>query len=100
MFPIVLTTGGKTISVLGFTYTNPNLPAVTTASSTAIQQTSAVGNGTITTDGGSSLIEKIANVANIDTTSSSETAISFVIGVVLLLVGNTVYDKVKRINKD
>ena len=50
--------------------------------------------------GGSSLIEKIANVANIDTTSSSETAISFVIGVVLLLVGNTVYDKVKRINKD
>ena len=49
---------------------------------------------------GSSLIEKIANVANIDTTSSTETAISFVIGVVLLLVGNTVYDKVKRIYKD
>jgi len=49
---------------------------------------------------GSSLIEKVADYANIDTSSSAETAISFVIGIVLMLVGNTVYDKVKRIYKD
>jgi hypothetical protein len=46
---------------------------------------------------GTSLIEKITTYANIDTTSSAETAISFVVGVVLMLVGNTVYDKVIRI---
>jgi hypothetical protein len=49
---------------------------------------------------GSSLIEKIADYANIDTTSSTETAISFVVGIVLILIGNTVYDKLKRIYKD
>jgi hypothetical protein len=49
---------------------------------------------------GSSLIEKVADYANIDTSSTAETAISFVIGIVLMLVGNTVYDKVKRIYKD
>jgi acetolactate synthase small subunit len=48
---------------------------------------------------GTSLIEKITNYANIDTSSSAETAISFAIGIVLLLVGNTVYDKLKRIKK-
>jgi hypothetical protein len=48
---------------------------------------------------GTSLIEKITNYANIDTSSSAETAISFAIGVVLLLIGNTVYDKLKRVKK-
>ena len=48
---------------------------------------------------GTSLIEKITNYVNIDTSSSAETAISFAIGIVLLLVGNTVYDKLKRIKK-
>jgi hypothetical protein len=49
---------------------------------------------------GTSLIEKITDYANIDTTSSTETAISFVVGIVLILIGNTVYDKLKRIYKD
>jgi hypothetical protein len=49
---------------------------------------------------GTSLIEKIADYANIDTTSSAETAISFVVGIVIMLIGNTVYDKAKRVYKD
>ena len=49
---------------------------------------------------GAFLIEKITNYANIDTTSSVETGISFVIGFALILVGNTVYDKLKRVYKD
>jgi hypothetical protein len=49
---------------------------------------------------GAFFIEKITNYANIDITSSVESGISFVIGFVLILVGNTVYDKLKRINKD
>lgn len=48
---------------------------------------------------GNSLIEKITTYANIDTTSSAETVISFVVGIILMLVGNTVYDKLRRINK-
>jgi len=49
---------------------------------------------------GAFFIEKISNYANIGTTSSVETGISFVIGIAVMLVGNTVFDKVKRINKD
>ncbi len=49
---------------------------------------------------GSSLIEKVADYANIDTSSFAENSISFVIGIVLMLVGNTVHDKLKRIYKD
>lgn len=49
---------------------------------------------------GTSLIEKIADYANIDTSSPVETAISFAIGIVIMLIGNTVYDKVKRVYKD
>lgn len=49
---------------------------------------------------GTSLIEKITNYANIDTSSSVETAVSLAIGIVLMMVGNTVYDKLKRIYKD
>ena len=49
---------------------------------------------------GTSLIEKITDYANIDTSSPVETAISFAIGIVIMLIGNTVYDKVKRVYKD
>ena len=49
---------------------------------------------------GAFFIEKITNYANIDITSSVETGISFVIGFALILVGNTVYDKLIRIDKD
>jgi hypothetical protein len=49
---------------------------------------------------GAFFIEKITNYSNIDITSSVETGISFAIGFALILVGNTVYDKLKRINKD
>ena len=49
---------------------------------------------------GAFFIEKITNYANIDISSSVETGISFVIGFAVMLVGNTVYDKVKRIYKD
>jgi hypothetical protein len=51
-------------------------------------------------DLGSSLIEKIADYANIDTSASLENTISFVIGIVMILIGNTVYDKLKRVYKD
>jgi hypothetical protein len=49
---------------------------------------------------GAFFIEKITNYANIDTTSSVESGISFVIGFAVMLVGNTVYDKAKRVYKD
>lgn len=49
---------------------------------------------------GTSLIEKITNYANIDTSSSVETAVSLTIGIILMMVGNTVYNKLKRIHKD
>jgi hypothetical protein len=49
---------------------------------------------------GAFFIEKITNYANIDITSSVESGISFAIGFALILVGNTVYDKLKRIYKD
>lgn len=49
---------------------------------------------------GSSLIEKITDYANIDTTSSTETSISMVVGIILMLIGGTVYDKLKRVYKD
>jgi hypothetical protein len=51
-------------------------------------------------DLGSSLIEKIADYANIDTSASLENTISFAIGIIMILIGNTVYDKLKRIQKD
>jgi hypothetical protein len=45
---------------------------------------------------GSSLVEKVADYVNINTSAPVEQGVSLAIGIVIMLIGNTVYDKLKR----
>jgi hypothetical protein len=45
---------------------------------------------------GSSLVEIVADYLNINTSASTEQSVSLAIGIVIMLIGNTVYDKLKR----
>jgi hypothetical protein len=49
---------------------------------------------------GSSLVEKVADYVNINTSAPVEQGVSLAIGIIIMLIGNTVYDKLKRIHKD
>jgi hypothetical protein len=49
---------------------------------------------------GSSLVEKVADYVNINTSAPVEQAVSLAIGIIIMLIGNTAYDKVKRVYKD
>jgi hypothetical protein len=49
---------------------------------------------------GSSLVEKVADYVNINTSAPVEQGVSLAIGIIIMLIGNTVYDKAKRVYKD